>query len=42
VQAAASAADRVETWLPNYHGIGLTDMTAKDLRHRLDEWNASL
>ena len=42
VQAAASAADRVETWLPNYHGIGLTDTTAKDLRHRLDEWNASL
>ena len=42
VQAAASAADRVETWLPNYHGIGLTDMTAELLRSRLDEWNASL
>lgn len=27
VQAAALAHDRVETWLPNYHGIGLTDMT---------------
>ena len=42
VQAAASAADRVETWLPNYHGIGLTDMTAELLRSRLEEWNASL
>ena len=42
VQTAASAADRVETWLPNYHGIGLTEMTAEMLRSRLDEWNASL
>ena len=42
VQAAALAHDRVETWLPNYHGIGLTDMTAEDLRRRLDEWNAQL
>lgn len=42
VQAAARAHDRVETWLPNYHGIGLTDMTAEDLRHRLDTWNAQL
>ncbi|WP_434593287.1 DUF1990 family protein [Brevibacterium sp. 1718] len=42
VQAAARAQDRVETWLPNYHGIGLTDMTAEDLRHRLDTWNEQL
>ena len=42
VQAAARAHERVETWLPNYHGIGLTDMTAEDLRHRLDTWNARL
>lgn len=42
VQAAARAHDRVETWLPNYHGIGLTDITAEDLRHRLDTWNAQL
>lgn len=42
VQAAASAHERVETWLPNYHGIGRTDMTERDLRHRLDAWNASL
>jgi aminoglycoside phosphotransferase (APT) family kinase protein len=42
LHAAASAIDRVETWLPNYHGIGLTDMTAELLRSRLDEWNARL
>ncbi|TGD29421.1 aminoglycoside phosphotransferase family protein [Brevibacterium sp. S22] len=42
LHAAASAIDRVETWLPNYHGIGLTEMTAELLRHRLDEWNAKL
>lgn len=42
LHAAASAIDRVETWLPNYHGIGLTEMTADLLRHRLDEWNARL
>ncbi|UVI36552.1 phosphotransferase family protein [Brevibacterium spongiae] len=42
VQAAARAHDRVETWLPNYHGIGRTDITAEDLRHRLDAWNATL
>lgn len=42
VQAAARAHDRVETWLPNYLGIGLTEMTAELLRERLDEWNATL
>ena len=42
VQAAASAHERVETWLPNYHGIGRTDMAESDLRHRLDAWNATL
>lgn len=42
VQAAARAYDRVETWLPNYHGIGRTDMTAELLRKRLDDWNAKL
>ena len=34
--------DRVETWLPDYLGIGLTEMTAELLRGRLDEWNATL
>lgn len=42
VQAAALAHDRVETWLPNYVGIGRTDMTAELLRERLDGWNAGL
>ncbi|GAA1854652.1 phosphotransferase family protein [Brevibacterium marinum] len=42
VQAAARAHDRVETWLPNYVGIGRTDMTAQLLRERLDSWNATL
>lgn len=42
VQAAARAHDRVETWLPNYLGIGRTDMTAQLLRERLDTWNATL
>lgn len=42
VQAAARAHDRVETWLPNYLGIGRTDITAESLRERLDAWNAKL
>lgn len=42
LHAAASAIERVETWLPNYLGIGRTEMTAELLRHRLDEWNAEL
>jgi aminoglycoside phosphotransferase (APT) family kinase protein len=42
LHAAASAIDRVETWLPNYHGIGRTEITAELLRHRLDEWNSRL
>lgn len=42
VQAAARAHDRVETWLPNYLGIGRTYMTAQLLRERLDSWNAKL
>lgn len=42
VQAAARAHDRVETWLPNYLGIGRTEITAELLRERLDAWNATL
>lgn len=42
VQAAASAHGRVETWLPNYLGIGRGEMTAELLRERLDAWNAKL
>ena len=28
----------VETWLPNYHGLGRTDLTAADLRDRHTRW----
>lgn len=42
VQAAAQAHERVETWLPNYLGIGRVDITAQRLRERLDGWNARL
>ena len=28
----------VETWLPNYHDLGRTDLTAKDLRERHTAW----
>jgi aminoglycoside phosphotransferase (APT) family kinase protein len=28
----------VETWLPNYHGLGRTDLTAADLRDRHSRW----
>lgn len=42
LHAAASAVDRVETWLPNYLGIGLSEMTAEVLRDRLEAWNARL
>lgn len=32
----------METWLPNYHGIGLTHLTAQQPRQRLDRWSAAL
>jgi len=32
----------VETWLPNYHGIGFTHLTAEQPRQRLDRWSAAL
>ncbi|AKU16813.1 phosphotransferase family protein [Luteipulveratus mongoliensis] len=38
VHAAAHAEDAVETWAPNYHGIGRTDLTATVLRQRLTAW----
>lgn len=28
----------VETWLPNYHDLGRTDLTAADLRARHTAW----
>lgn len=40
-QAVAQAEDDVETWRPNYAGIGLTSLTAARLRERLTEWGDS-
>ncbi len=42
VHAAARAVDRVETWEPNYLGIGWTEVTASVLRSRLDAFIATL
>ncbi|MEU0968402.1 hypothetical protein ABZ357_24280 [Streptomyces sp. NPDC005917] len=28
----------VETWLPNYHDLGRTDLAAADLRKRHTDW----
>ena len=39
---AAQADPVVETWLPNYHGIGLTHLTAEQPRQRLDRCSAAL
>jgi aminoglycoside phosphotransferase (APT) family kinase protein len=42
VQAGAHAERVVETWAPNYAGIGRPDITEAVLRRRLDAWNATL
>jgi aminoglycoside phosphotransferase (APT) family kinase protein len=42
LQAAAQATSAVESWAPNYHGIGRTDLTSDILRQRLDAWVATL
>lgn len=31
----------VETWLPNYHDLGRTDLTAADLRQRHTDWSTA-
>ncbi len=36
--ALANSHEAVETWLPNYHDLGRTDLTAADLRHRHAAW----
>jgi aminoglycoside phosphotransferase (APT) family kinase protein len=36
--ALESSRERVETWLPNYHDLGRTDLTAADLRDRHTAW----
>jgi aminoglycoside phosphotransferase (APT) family kinase protein len=40
--AGAWADVAVETWAPNYSGIGRHDITPDVLRARLDEWNGAL
>lgn len=42
VHAGARAEDRVETWAPNYAGIGRPHLTERVLRERLDAWNQLL
>lgn len=41
-QAAAQADPAVETWAPNYAGIGRGDVTPPLLRKRLDAWSSLL
>jgi len=41
-QAAAQTEDRVETWAPNYLGVGRPDLTPQLLRSRLQAWIATL
>ena len=36
--AAARSHEIVETWVPNYHELGRTDLTAAELRHRHASW----
>lgn len=42
LQAAAQAEPAVESWAPNYVGIGLAHLTAERLRERLTGWSTSL
>jgi aminoglycoside phosphotransferase (APT) family kinase protein len=42
VRVGAYAEPVVETWAPNYLGIGRRDATAAVLRRRLDRWNTTL
>ena len=40
--AAARSHDIVETWEPNYHDLGRTDLTAAELRNRHTAWTEGL
>ncbi|MFM9919372.1 phosphotransferase family protein [Lacisediminihabitans sp. H27-G8] len=42
LMAAARSASRVESWAPNYLGIGKPDLTARVLRSRMDDWTSLL
>ena len=39
---AAQATSVIESWAPNYHGIGRIDLTAQVLRQGMDAWAATL
>ncbi|WP_433891171.1 phosphotransferase family protein [Streptomyces sp. CA-111067] len=39
--ALANSHRSVETWLPNYHDLGRTDLTAAGLRRRHTDWTAA-
>ncbi|UNT00206.1 aminoglycoside phosphotransferase family protein [Streptomyces tubbatahanensis] len=39
--ALRNAYRSVTTWLPNYHGLGRTDLTGEDLRARHTAWTAA-
>lgn len=41
-QMAARATANVETWAPNYAGVGRNDLTPSVLRQRMDHWTARL
>ncbi len=40
--AAARSASRVESWAPNYLGIGYSELTESTLRARMDDWTSLL
>lgn len=42
IVAAAQAEEVVESWSPNYEGMGRPELTGRVLRARLDEWIARL
>jgi aminoglycoside phosphotransferase (APT) family kinase protein len=42
LMAAARSASRVESWAPNYLGIGISDLTPHTLRLRMDDWTSFL
>jgi aminoglycoside phosphotransferase (APT) family kinase protein len=40
--AVARSHEMVETWVPNYHDLGRTDLTATELRNRHTSWTEHL
>lgn len=42
IAAAAQAEEVVESWSPNWEGMGRPELTGRVMRARLDEWIARL